>query len=151
MTFGSFMNTGTFSNDLWSPARRDPIAELVKCLDAIAKLPAADKPLRIVECRELGSGRVYRERERFSGGVNLSACQRNAARLAEAETRDGTVFIEKATGNVYCSPKAAARLKVLIPNAPIGPAPIELEWRSPIPIFDFENFNACPIAKLRRL
>ncbi len=123
---------GTLS--IWG-APADPLLDLVKCLDALANLPPKEKPLRIVECRDIGSGRVYQERWRFSGGVNLSAAERNAERLAEAEQRDGTVYVEKATGNVYCSPKGAAKLKQQMPDAPIGPAPLELDWVSPAPLF----------------
>jgi hypothetical protein len=120
---------GTFSN--WGPPP-DPLTDLVKCLRAIETLPPAGKPLRIVECRDLGSGRIYQERFRFSGGVNLSAIARNTERRIEAEKGDATVYIEKATGNVYCSPKAAAKLIEQFPDAPRGPEPLELSWTVPM-------------------
>jgi hypothetical protein len=122
---------GVFSNS-WGPPQPNPLTNLIKSLDAIAALPPASKPLRIVECRDLGSGRLYQERFRFSGGVNMSAIARNTERRIEAESRDGTVYIEKATGNVYCSPKAAARLIEQFPDAPRGPEPLALSWTVPM-------------------
>jgi hypothetical protein len=123
------IEAGTFSQ--WGPPS-DPLLDLSRCLDAIANLPPASKPLRIVECRDLGSGRFYQERFRFSGGVNLSAIARNTERRIAAEQTDGTVYIEKATGNVYCSPKAAAKLIEQFPDAPRGPEPLELSWTVPM-------------------
>jgi hypothetical protein len=120
----------------WHVPQPDPLGDLVRCLRAIEVFPPSFQP-RIVPARDLGSGRVYRERERFSGGVNLSAQERNAARLAEAEKGDATCYVEKATGNIYCSPNAAEKLQAQFPDWPIGPAPLKLDFTSPR--FDFET------------
>ncbi len=87
----------------------------------IAALFSPYPPLRVVTVPELATRRVYQERERFSGGVNLSAQARNAARREEAKAKDLTTYVDQELGNVYCAPAAAELLRKRCPEIPHGP------------------------------
>lgn len=128
--------TGTFSN--WGNQQADTWDGLEKLL-AARDLPKATPPIRIVTVPSLATGRVYQERERFSGGVNLSACARNAARREEALKRDLTCYVDKEIGNVYCAPAAAAEIRRRFPELEHGAPNVRPFKLLPM---SFEDLNA---------
>ncbi len=60
--------------------------------------------------RELAA-RPWRERDAFSGGVNLSARQRNLARVAETQR----VYVDHVNRRIYGSPAMIAKIAAAIP------------------------------------
>lgn len=114
-------DSGTFSIDVgqkWAASTSSVLEDLNRAVEMIRRSSTQRfyKPIRRVQevpVHWFPLPRVRYERERFSGGVNLSAQARNAARLAEAlEARENIVW--SFDGVAYCGPKAAARLREMI-------------------------------------
>jgi hypothetical protein len=112
----------------------EQLADIVRDLIRIPPMP----PIRVVTVPSLVT-RFYVERDRFSGGVNLSACARNAARREEAVKRDLTCYFDKEIGNVYCTPAAAAVIRTRFPELSHG-APNVRPYK--LPAISFEDMSA---------
>lgn len=92
-------STSTYSN--WAPPP-PPADEIIRQLEAFAaELPApSPTQFQIIVSRELGPGRLERERSRDGSCVNLSAIERNAKRLQECSR----VLVDERNGRIYCAP-----------------------------------------------
>jgi hypothetical protein len=118
------------SADVWAPQNSNPIEDLQRCVDIIKRQPPRPV-LHVVEvpewCLPYDAPRL--ERERFSGGVNLSAQSRNAARVVAARDAQQTRYIvDTLSGLVWCSPRGAAELRRRCEAASV-PAP---EYAAPV-------------------
>ncbi len=100
------------TSDSWAPQSGNPIADIQRLCEEIRKPPPRSPWRRIVEVSpSLLPYRAPRlERERFSGGVNLSAQARNAELVAAAREAQEMCFIQSGE-MLACSPRGAAELR----------------------------------------
>jgi hypothetical protein len=106
--------------------------------DLLAALPPKQwpTPLRLVVAPSLAV-RPRLERERFSGGFNVSAMERNQARREEARTQEMRCYVDNSTGAVYASPNAAIEVRRMAKEAGV-----ELPEGAPPLVF---KFGAVPV------
>lgn len=124
----------------WATSSGDPIADLNALADIIRNAPPRRAEMvvrhglravwdelnraegllnapRFVAVWWLAFRRPYQERERSSGCLNISAQQRNAARVADEIRREHTCFVNRVTGVVYCSPRVLSEVRAALEAA----------------------------------
>ncbi len=130
------MSEGTFSNgNVWAAdPDANPIDDIKRCIEMINKKPARPSSLfvRVVPAALLPYKAPRLERERFSGGVNLSAQARNAARVAQArKEQELTAIVMHEEGVAFVSPRGREELRrrMLEAGAPPENVPVAVEFK----------------------